>query len=546
MRRWVGLALSLAAAAAAPSFAHAGTPASVVMLSDSGDWVGGGTHRVFHSRNAHITLSGGAGYVTVSVSGGTSGDYYDLDFAAPPGQQLVPAVYVEAQRAPFREAGHAGIDISGSGRGCNTIEGSFEVREISVGAGGAVERLWVIYEQHCEGGGAALFGEVRIGEAAGIGAPLVTPWTVRWPPTDATRPTTVVPVTVAATEQPLGISGVSLGGGDPAQFLIRADECTGRTLAVGGSCQVWLRFTPAVAGTRTATLQLSDTAGGRREVVLQGFAFGGRTRIDMVSDPGDYIGQGRRWSYSIAADGMGFAGSRQYAGFGINGADGSWWYGDFVPAYGDILTLGRYANATRYPFNGTGPGMDVSGEGRGCNTLTGEFTVNALEFWANGRLRSLGLTFEQHCEGATPAFRGTVEFRVGDTTQPAPWMISSAPPPAPPRSPPSPPPPPPPAGAPPAPVAPSRPVARDTKAPNTRIISPSPRRTRSRRMRFRFVSTESASAFQCKLDRRAWTVCRSPKGYRALARGLHVFRVRARDRAGNLDQTPALRRWRIR
>jgi hypothetical protein len=65
-------------------------------------------------------------------------------------------------------------------------------------------------------------------------------------------------------------------------------------------------------------------------------------------------------------------------------------------------------------------------------------------------------------------------------------------------------------------------------------------------MRFRFVSTESASSFQCKLDRRAWTVCQSPKPYRALAKGLHVFRVRARDRAGNLDQTPAARRWRIR
>jgi hypothetical protein len=498
-------------------------------------------------------LSGDGGYVTVSVSGGTLGDYFDLDFAAPPGQKLVPAVYVDAQRAPFREAGRPGIDISGSGRGCNTIEGSFEVKEIIVGADG-VERLWVVYEQHCEGGGAALFGEVRIGEAAPDGAPLLTPSTVRWPATDATRATTVVPVTVVATEQPIGISAVSLGGADPGQFSVRADECTGRSLVLGAACEVWLRFVPSVGGTRTATLRLSDTGGRLREVILQGFAYGGRTGIAMVSDPGDYIGQGQRWSYSPAADGLGFGGSRYFAGFGINGADGSWWSGEFVPASGDILTLGRYPNATRYPFNGTGPGMDVSGNGRGCNTLTGEFTLTALEFWPNGRLRSLGLTFEQHCEGATPALRGAVEFRVGDTTTPAPWMIGS-PPPAPVTPPPppvTPPPPLPPAPPPPASPPPRTPDVsvprrgRDTTAPDTRITSRTPRTSPARTIRFRFTSTEARSSFRCSLDRRAWVPCRSPKVYRALARGLHEFRVRARDAAGNVDRTPATRVWRIR
>lgn len=103
--------------------------------------IGGGQERLFHSGNASITVSGGPAYVTVSVAGGTSGDSYDFDFAAPPGQQLAPGVYVGAQRAPFREAGRPGIDISGSGRGCNTIEGSFEVKEITVGSSGFVERL---------------------------------------------------------------------------------------------------------------------------------------------------------------------------------------------------------------------------------------------------------------------------------------------------------------------------------------------------------------------------------------------------------------------
>ncbi|MEA2312039.1 MAG: hypothetical protein QOE28_2007, partial [Solirubrobacteraceae bacterium] len=40
--------------------------------------------------------------------------------------------------------------------------------------------------------------------------------------------------------------------------------------------------------------------------------------------------------------------------------------------------------------------------------------------------------------------------------------------------------------------------------------------------------------------------CTSPKTYRKLKPGEHVFRVKARDRAGNVDATPTLRRFKIR
>jgi hypothetical protein len=66
-----------------------------------------------------------------------------------------------------------------------------------------------------------------------------------------------------------------------------------------------------------------------------------------------------------------------------------------------------------------------------------------------------------------------------------------------------------------------------------------------RRATFRFASGEPGSTFACKLDRRKLGPCTSPKTYRRLATGKHVFRVKARDRAGNLDATPAVRRFRI-
>src|SRR3954471_13533849 len=165
MARVVGaLIVTLGVLLGAPASADAASTTSVVMYSDAGDYIGGGQHRLYTPGNSSITVSGGSEEVDVNVSGGPSGDYFTLTFAAPPGQALAPGVYVDAQRTPFRTAGHPGIDIYGSGRGCNEDAGRFEVKDIGMGADGKVNRLWLLYEHACEGGVAALFGEGRIGE----------------------------------------------------------------------------------------------------------------------------------------------------------------------------------------------------------------------------------------------------------------------------------------------------------------------------------------------------------------------------------------------
>lgn len=86
----------------------------------------------------------------------------------------------------------------------------------------------------------------------------------------------------------------------------------------------------------------------------------------------------------------------------------------------------------------------------------------------------------------------------------------------------------------------------DTIRPNT-IITSGPTGTRTARTAtFRFRSTESGSKFQCKHMQGPWTACTSGKIYRNLKTGSHTFRVRATDKAGNLDATAATRTWRIR
>jgi hypothetical protein len=393
----------------------------VTMFSDPGDWIGGGQPRFYVSGADTVSVAGTAADFTVGVSGGPYGDSFTLEFAAPPGQKLHPGLYTKAQRAAFRESGHPGLDIYGSGRGCNTVAGSFDVKDLRTTSSGAISRVWLTYEQHCEGGTAALFGEVQVG--ASTTPPLLTvPSVVAWPDTFVGAGSTTIPLTVVND----GTSSLSLS---PAQvfswastdFVIRDDGCGGVTLAPGDACQVYVRFVPRHAGPRVARLRIATSTGIARLITLDGFGIGGRTRLSMTSSAGDYIGQGQTYAYTPANATIGAAGGRTEITGGVNANDGSWWSVDFVAPSGDILSAGTTYNATRAGFSGSGAGMDISGDGRGCNTITGTFKVNAISVAIDGTLRYVSISFTQHCEGAAPALTGTFDYRLptGDVTPPA-------------------------------------------------------------------------------------------------------------------------------
>jgi hypothetical protein len=83
----------------------------------------------------------------------------------------------------------------------------------------------------------------------------------------------------------------------------------------------------------------------------------------------------------------------------------------------------------------------------------------------------------------------------------------------------------------------------DATAPKTSILRHPPRRTTSRTARFVFGADEPAR-FQCKRDRRRFRPC--PRRFRfGVGEGRHRLAVRAVDRAGNVDATPARFSWRV-
>jgi hypothetical protein len=84
----------------------------------------------------------------------------------------------------------------------------------------------------------------------------------------------------------------------------------------------------------------------------------------------------------------------------------------------------------------------------------------------------------------------------------------------------------------------------DTTPPQTTIASGPSGYVKSTSASFSFSSSEAGSTFQCSRDGSAFSACASPKGYPGpLSQGSHTFRVRAIDKAGNIDGTPASRSW---
>lgn len=147
------------------------------------------------------------------------------------------------------------------------------------------------------------------------------------------------------------------------------------------------------------------------------------------SEPGDYVGAGGAGQFT--ASNATFSGLAEENGrvvhVTIEGANGDVWTTRFAAEAGRSLSPGMYVGAARSSLHtGTGPGIDVGGAGRGCNSTSGAFVVHTIEFGPQHTLQKLHVTFEQHCENATSALRGEVVAVLEGVTLPNPTPSPSS------------------------------------------------------------------------------------------------------------------------
>ncbi|MFC6017983.1 hypothetical protein ACFP2T_17410 [Plantactinospora solaniradicis] len=93
-------------------------------------------------------------------------------------------------------------------------------------------------------------------------------------------------------------------------------------------------------------------------------------------------------------------------------AGSTYWSMSFAPPVGEQLHPGNYPNAERAGFqSGRAPGLDVSYQSSGCNTVHGRFTIHQIAFDGTGTISMLDATFVRRCSPAEPAVTGTLKYR---------------------------------------------------------------------------------------------------------------------------------------
>lgn len=291
------------------------------LVSDSGDYIGGGRVYEYTKASTQITVTANGTKISVGVNGD---QWWYGDFQLPSSQtSWQPGTYTGLTRYPFNSLANGGLDWGGEGRGCNTLTGSITVHSVHY-TNNVLDAISFTFVQHCEGGSPALTGEIT------------------WGKNDPTKP--------------------------PGPSAIPSS--------------LWA---PAAGSVPTSG-----------------------NYIYLESDSGDYIGAGRNYLYTGSAFNVTSNGSLLEASVS---STYDWWSGDFQAMFGtNPLQIGYYPDLSRYPFhNPYKGGLSWSGNGRGCNELSGWFVIDDIEYQQT-TLKRVSLRFEQHCEGGGSALRGQIKW----------------------------------------------------------------------------------------------------------------------------------------
>jgi hypothetical protein len=132
--------------------------------------------------------------------------------------------------------------------------------------------------------------------------------------------------------------------------------------------------------------------------------------LSFTSDPGDPIGMGQAVTRDQTSSEMHGAADRRSVSVIVNAPghpENDWSVAVGAPV-GTWLVPGM-TYSVPLSQGGSEPQMSISGQGRGCGG-SGTFTVDAIAYGADERLRTFVVDFEQHCNAGVPALRGRFEF----------------------------------------------------------------------------------------------------------------------------------------
>ncbi|SCE71477.1 hypothetical protein GA0074695_0521 [Micromonospora viridifaciens] len=266
------------ASAVLPGVALAAPTAPYTVLTvDVGDAYGKPVKQsgVYDGTNSTVT---GRAYATGGVSMGASG----LPGGATIAMWITPPVgqsaFTAGQTYPTRgsaDATRAGLNISSAPDGCNGADayGSLTVREVAYDDAGAATAFAAAYEFHCSSNAGAVTGELRWNSSldyVGVTAFPVPVLDFGRVAIGGTMDTRAVILTVKGTA-PSTFDAAGISGANRSSFEVVTNECSGKTIAPGGSCRFLVRPKALRWGDYTANLEVADNSSYGKRVVPMKF-----------------------------------------------------------------------------------------------------------------------------------------------------------------------------------------------------------------------------------------------------------------------------------
>ena len=393
------------------SLAHA---QELYLFSETGDYIGQAQEISLNDTTHTFSISQNFDNgVSVQVRGpGTS--FWNLNFSAPGDNALEPGLYRDAIRYPLQPIVKPGLSVSGEGRGCNSLTGRFDVIEVVYNPDGSVDSFAADFEQHCEDASPALHGGIRynsnvpvnisVGPVISDAGPNIRRMESQSVTLDGKHSRTT-DGSIIETYQWRQLSG-------PSVELLNGDAVSSSFIApivpLGGSdFQFELTVTNSSGENDNAIVDVNISSKSDAQ-----------TFITMNSEPGDYIGQGQTFYFSTL-DGSFTLNSNSPDVAALLFQSAERWNYQFAAPDGTELSSQFYQGASRYPIQAANePGLNVSGAGRGCSTLTGNFDIKALNRDMNGNINGYAASFEQRCGGSTSALTGEIRFNDVDPSVP--------------------------------------------------------------------------------------------------------------------------------
>lgn len=372
---------------------------ALLLQSEPGDYVGGGSTRVLTDTTAAFTATRNfRNGISVQVFDGLI-TTWNLQFSLPNDVTLSPGHYTGATIYPSTP--FVGMYVSSSLFGCVAVTGRYLVREVAYGSAGNVIRFAADVEQHCNDAAPALFAALRFNSTVPLD--LFPGDSARYSVTMSTTPGGLVTG-----------GGLACGAGQTACATTFTSPTTVTLLATPLNGYLFNGWGGGCSGSPSTTLVV-NTIKECRASFTPVVPSQPRTRLTFTSAPGDPVGQGIEHVYS-------FVNSQWTVQTFVNGLtfrlettgplSDAVWSLQFRAPFGQSLVPGRYTGAVRAPFSITTPGLELFGDGRGCNTLAGEFTVHQYDRDpTNGSVLAFAADFSQRCEEFSgPPLTGRVEY----------------------------------------------------------------------------------------------------------------------------------------